>query len=105
MLTYIRHRIGTGKETTKETGPTAPMLRSPYVREGRGKVPATSLCAAAWKELCELPGAMQGATVAHLGSQLDFTPTGLTFEQFRGFFDEALAAVKKVEPIVEAGNK
>jgi hypothetical protein len=48
---------------------------------------------------------MQGATVAHLGSQLDFTPAGLTFQQFHGFFDEALAAAKKVEPIVEAGNK
>ena len=29
----------------------------------------------------------------------------MTFDQFHGFFDEALAAAKKVEPIVEAGNK
>jgi hypothetical protein len=36
---------------------------------------------------------------------LDFNEAGLSFDQFHGFFDEALDAAKKVEPIVEAGNK
>jgi hypothetical protein len=82
------------------------MRGSPYFRKGRGTVPATPLVAAAWKELCELPAtATAGAIAEGLGSQLDFTSAGLTIDQFRGFFDEALAAAKKVEPIVEAGNK
>ena len=79
---------------------------SPYIRPGRGRVPASPLISAAWKELIEEPGTnATGASAAGLGSQLDFTVGGLEFERFRDFFQEALQRAQKVEAIVEAGNK
>jgi hypothetical protein len=69
-------------------------------------VPATPLTAAAWKELCEFGiVTATGAVVAGLGEKIKFTIAGLSFEEFESFFIEALAAAKKVEPIVEAGNR
>ena len=80
--------------------------QSPFLRNGRGMVPATRLASAAWKELCELPATSMADVIAPgIGAQLDFTSAGLSLEQFRAFFDEAMAAAKKVEPICEAGNK
>jgi hypothetical protein len=77
---------------------------SPFVRQGRGRVPNSPLLAAAWKQLMEIP--TTAALVGHdLGKQLDFTKDGLSTEDFSNFFQEALAATKKVEPIVESGNK
>jgi len=76
------------------------------MRAGRGTVPATTLTSAAWKELCEIPATTLADVIAPgVGAQLDFTAGGLTFAQFRAFFDEAMAAAKKIEPICEAGNK
>lgn len=82
------------------------ILPSPFLRPGRGRVPATPLLSAAWKELLEIPTvASSGASSLGLGSELDFSTSGVSIEQFRTFFNAAVAAAKKAEPIVEAGNK
>jgi len=81
------------------------VYESTYVRQGCGVVPATSLLAAAWKALQEIPAATSGCVAANLGTQLKFTREGLTSVQIKEFFREAQAAARKVEPIVEAGNK
>lgn len=84
----------------------ATVFSSSYLRPGRGTVPGTPLLAAAWKQLLEIPGVKScGALANGLGTQLDFTAEGVTVAEFRAFFTEALEAAKKVEPIVEAGNK
>ena len=82
------------------------MEAHPFMRSGRGTVPATGLVSAAWKELCEIPATTLAEVIAPgLGANLDFTAAGMTFERLRSFFDEAMAAAKKIEPICEAGNK
>lgn len=77
------------------------------LRLGRGRVPPIgSLAAAAWKELLELPAVSTCAALTPgAGANLDFSDGGVSFEQFRGFLEEAAGAAKKVEQIVETGNK
>ncbi|KAK3241097.1 hypothetical protein CYMTET_49110 [Cymbomonas tetramitiformis] len=75
------------------------------VKNGQGRVPQTPLLSAAWKELLEIPAVNAGCVVGSLGKQMQFSKAGLSFEQFRDFFDEALEVAKKVEPISESGNK
>jgi len=54
----------------------------------------------------ELPGKkLLGAVVDELGNSLDFTSDGITFLQLQTFFEESLSAAKRLEPIIEAGNK
>ena len=77
-----------------------------YFRAGRGRVPSRPLLSAAWKAAWEVPAELSlGASAAGLGRQLDFTTEGVSFDDFRGFFRQALEAAQRVEPIVEAGNK
>eukprot|EP00931_Biecheleriopsis_adriatica_P117311 TRINITY_DN92841_c0_g1_i1.p1 TRINITY_DN92841_c0_g1~~TRINITY_DN92841_c0_g1_i1.p1 ORF type:complete len:428 (-),score=90.98 TRINITY_DN92841_c0_g1_i1:8-1291(-) len=78
----------------------------PFLRQGRGAVPAGPLLSEAWKEVLEAPVlAACRASSLGLGRQLDFTAEGVTMEQFTEFFNAAMEAAKKAEPIVEAGNK
>lgn len=79
---------------------------SPFWRQGRGVVPAGPLLSEAWKEVLEAPVLSTcRASSLGLGQQLDFTAGGVTMEQFTEFFEAAMKAAKKAEPIVEAGNK
>lgn len=84
---------------------TVKMSVEHLIRNGQGRVPRTPLLSAAWKELWEIPAVTAGCVVGSLGTKLQFSEAGLSFEQFRAFFDESLDVAKKVEPISESGNK
>ena len=72
---------------------------------GPGTVPPIPLLAAAKKQLGELPSEGMLASPPGMAAQLDFTTDGLQPNELSAFFEAALAAGKKKEPIIESGNK
>lgn len=84
----------------------ASVSSSPFLRKGSGRVPASPLLKAAFTQLIEAPTlASTGAGPIGLGSNLDFSEDGITSQQLQDFFNAAIAAARKEEPIIEAGNK